>query len=243
MIQIDFNTGSSLNVMNALANLGVLQLGNTTEQLPQDEIRILVDTSIARQVILPPSINFPVGNAKITVVDITGNAATNNITVSCFSVSDTINGAAVYLVNSNSESSRFEVLGANQYFTVNASGGGSGSTGVVIPYTAGGNLGMNRLVMLSAGRVVYFDPTSSSNWGKLVGFTLTSVTTGNTVFVKQSGVITNMGWGLTQDDLYFATTSGLITPTPPPTGIVVPVGVAVDNNNLQILSLEPIIAV
>ena len=76
MTQYLFNTGSTLNVSSIpeFANLN-------TQQLPMDEIRILVDTSIPRTVILPYSAIFPVRNVKITVVDITGNAGANNITV------------------------------------------------------------------------------------------------------------------------------------------------------------------
>ena len=90
MTQYLFNTGSTLNVSSIpeFANLN-------TQQLPMDEIRILVDTSAPRTVILPYSALFPVRNVKITVVDITGNASGNNITVqaSAGSPNDSIAGA------------------------------------------------------------------------------------------------------------------------------------------------------
>lgn len=128
MYPIQFNTGSSLNIADVLANVGAL--GIFTQEMPQEEIRILVDTSIAREVILPATSSFPVQNVKFTVVDISGNASVNNITVSITGgSSDTINGAGSFIIAANFASDRFEVFNINQYFTANYLGGTSAVVG------------------------------------------------------------------------------------------------------------------
>ena len=121
MTQYFFNIGTTLNV----ATIPYFQLLNTQE-LPNEEIRILVDTSVARTVILPYSSQFPVRNVKITVVDYTGGAGTNNITVEASggAPADTINGGSSFVISTNSQSSRFELLNANEWYVLSSGGGG-----------------------------------------------------------------------------------------------------------------------
>lgn len=123
MLQYIFNTESVLNVTSIPNFLEI-----NTAQLPQEEIRILVDTSIPRTVILPYSSVFPVRNVKITVVDTTGAAAANNITVqaSAGSPNDAINGASSFLVNQAFQANRFELLNTNEWAVLN--GGTSGGS-------------------------------------------------------------------------------------------------------------------
>ena len=124
MTQYTFNTGATLNVSSIpeFANLN-------TQQLPMEEIRILVDTSIARTVILPYSTLFPVRNVKITIVDITGAASGNNITIQASTgvPNDSINGSPSYLVTSNFGAIRLELLNANEWSVINVGAGGGGS--------------------------------------------------------------------------------------------------------------------
>ena len=124
MIQHYFNTGTTLIV----ANLELFQKFNT-EQVMQDEIRILVDTSVARTVILPRITEFPVRNVRITVVDVTGSASGNNITVlaSAGSPNDAINGSPSYTISSNFAANRFEPLDNNDWFVINVGSGGGGA--------------------------------------------------------------------------------------------------------------------
>ncbi len=137
MTQYVFNVGSTLNVtaIPEFANLN-------TQQLPMEEIRILVDTSIPRTVVLPYSLLFPVRNIKVTVVDITGNAVSSNITVQASSGSptDVISGASSFVINAAYQAVRFEILNTNQWDVINAGiGGGVGSNPVIILGDAAGS--------------------------------------------------------------------------------------------------------
>ena len=129
MIQILFNSGASLNLSDALANLGYL--GTFTQQLPQQEIRLLVDTSAARTVILPATTDCPVRNVVITILDINGNALTKPITVNPTGGSgDTINGNSSQTINVPYGTASFSVLSTNAWYLQggNLSGGGDTAT-------------------------------------------------------------------------------------------------------------------
>jgi hypothetical protein len=124
MYQYKFDSGLSLNV-SSIPYFAQLQ----TEQLPNEEIRILVDTSIPRVVILPYSALFPVRNIKITIVDSTGLAGANNITVqaSLGAPNDNINGSPTYFITNNFQATRFELLNTNEWAVINGAAGGGGA--------------------------------------------------------------------------------------------------------------------
>lgn len=187
MTQYVFNSGATLNVTSIpeFANLN-------TQQLPMEEIRILVDTSIARTVILPYSTLFPVRNVKITIVDITGNAATNNVTVqaSTGSPNDTIIGSSSFTMNTNYQASRFEVLNTNQWFAVNASGGG-GSSGSRTLITDVDFVGSDYTNAALIGLTPFIDFNVWVNVGANVGGTGTIVNQGDVyTFDSTTGTLT-----------------------------------------------------
>ncbi len=126
MMQYRFDTGSTLRVIDIpyFADFN-------TQQFSSEEIRILVDTSESRTVIIPRTTQFPIRNVKITVVDVTGNAATNNITVEVTSglTNDYINGAATSVINADFQSSRYEVIAENQWSVLGGSNTGGSSSG------------------------------------------------------------------------------------------------------------------
>jgi hypothetical protein len=98
-----------------------------------------------------------------------------------------------------------------------------------------------RVLMCDAGKAVHFDPTDTSNIRKHLGFANNDASVNTTVMVYHDGVIVFSGWGLTPDAVYYATTDGNITTTPPSTGIKMAVGVAIDSNSLKIEFSEPVI--
>ncbi len=133
MIQYLFNTGTTLNVV-ALPQWANLN----TEQIAVQEVRILVDTSVARTIILPYSALLPATrNIQITVVDITGAASANNITVqaSAGSPDDTINGTSTSVINQNFQANRYEFVSTNEWAIINASAGGGGGTPLSVSMT------------------------------------------------------------------------------------------------------------
>ncbi len=122
-MQYRFDTGSTFNVID-------MPLFSTfdTQAYPNEEIRILVDTSEARTVVIPRTTMFPIRNIRITVVDITGNASTNNITVqvTAGATNDYINGASTSVLDEDFQSARYEVVEEHQW---NVLGGSAGTTG------------------------------------------------------------------------------------------------------------------
>lgn len=108
-------------------------------------------------------------------------------------------------------------------------------------YTAGENISSGNVVMLSGGLIYKYDPTDENNYGKAIGIAKTAAITSGTVNVVLSGIVEVVGWGLTQDENYFAGLLGSITTTPPSTGLLNLVGIAKDSNTLIIDIDEPII--
>lgn len=112
---------------------------------------------------------------------------------------------------------------------------------IVNSYVAGTDLNSNSLVMLWRGTVIYYDTTDSDNYYKLLGFTKTSVRAGHLVDIIEDGLVTNPGWGLVQDDTYYAGDGGTITNIPPTSGTSTLVGIAFDSNNLKVNLSEQVV--
>lgn len=100
-------------------------------------------------------------------------------------------------------------------------------------YVAGATIGAQRLLMISGGGVVHFDPTDINNYGKEVGFSLSSGLAGDPIIVSRYGVMDGFA-GLVVDDTYFADVNGLITSTPLTSGISLIVGVGATTTKLSI---------
>ena len=132
MIQYLFNTGSSLDLATLSQTLGL-----DTQEVMNDEIRILVDTSVARTVILPAISSAPVRNMKVTIVDVMGFAVAHNITIqgAIGTPNDAINGTSTFVINSAFGAFRFEPLDVNDWFTVNVGAGGGGGTALAVNMT------------------------------------------------------------------------------------------------------------
>ena len=108
-------------------------------------------------------------------------------------------------------------------------------------FIAGENLGGQRVVKISQGKVYYFDQSDILNAGHLLGITNQAASINENIDVILSGVINNPGWNLTQDGIYFADINGLITLTPSSSGISQRVGTALDSDNLKIEFSEQLI--
>ncbi len=108
-------------------------------------------------------------------------------------------------------------------------------------YTAGENISSGNVVMLTGGQVFKYDPTNELNYGKAIGIAKTAALTGATVNVVLSGSITVAGWGLTQDEIYYATGAGAVSTSPPGSGLIGMIGIAKDSSTMIIDIDEPII--
>lgn len=111
----------------------------------------------------------------------------------------------------------------------------------VITYTAGENIGGQKVVMINAGKAFLFDPTDDNNIGKQIGISNQAAILNDPIDVIEVGQVISAGWGLTTDAIYYAGINGTITTTEP-TGVFVfqRIGVAIDSNTLKLEFSEPI---
>jgi hypothetical protein len=63
-------------------------------------------------------------------------------------------------------------------------------------YTAGATVVMERVVMLSGGKVIHFDPTDENNLGKVAGIAKNAAAINQVVTVVQEVIIPNSGMGM-----------------------------------------------
>jgi len=110
-------------------------------------------------------------------------------------------------------------------------------------YHAGENINSHTAVVLINNLLYAADRTNISHYFAFVGFTLTSVVTGNTVNVQTKGVISLSGWGLTANNYYqLINGSGMIGNVEPiGPGFKQVVGFAETANDLLILKNIPIL--
>jgi hypothetical protein len=108
-------------------------------------------------------------------------------------------------------------------------------------FIAGQILGGQRVVMLSGGKAVYFNPNNENNIGRVLGITKHAAILNASVNVIMDGIIINAGWGLTTDAIYYADNNGMITTAiPAPPFIFQRIGIAVNPNTLKLEFSEPI---
>lgn len=158
-------------------------------------------------------------------------AAANTVTIQSIMPGVLIEGAVSITLTDLNESVVLKFNGYNFYIGSTSSGS---SGGLVDTYIAGAVLGGDRVVMLNGGLLYYYDPTVLANYGKIVGISKNAALVGETVKVTELGLHNNPGWGLTPDSIYYATTAGNITITPPTTGITQVVGYSKDANSMVV---------
>lgn len=95
-----------VNALAPVLDLDTFLSNLSTEQLSNEEVRVVCDPSVALTVNLPRCQNYPIGNLKILITDTTGQAAINNITINAAPATaskpaDKLNGVAVGTVNTN----------------------------------------------------------------------------------------------------------------------------------------------
>ncbi|HNM25506.1 MAG TPA: DUF2190 family protein [Saprospiraceae bacterium] len=106
--------------------------------------------------------------------------------------------------------------------------------GSVVTATAGQNLSSGRAVVSINNQIVYFNPADESHAGLLYGITKTAALTGQSVEVQLSGLFNETGLGFTPNQIVYAGASGVLTHTPPASGLIQQVGPAISANALSI---------
>ena len=106
----------------------------------------------------------------------------------------------------------------------------------ILPCISGEALASGRVVIMEAGRVIYFDPFNENHAGRFLGITKTSVSAADQPINVQTFGLFYASWlSLTPDAVYYIGPSGTLT-TVPYTGITEIVGTALDSTSLQINS-------
>lgn len=100
---------------------------------------------------------------------------------------------------------------------------------------AGQAVSAGRLVtMTGANSVTYFDATNVAHYGKAVGVTMHAASNGAQVKIGVVGPVDLVGIGYVTGTRFWAGPNGTLVSTPPATGMVIPVGYAVDSNTLHV---------
>lgn len=106
--------------------------------------------------------------------------------------------------------------------------------------TAGENIVGGRAVILQANQVYHFNKDTASHYGRVVGISKGSATTGTDVTIAISGLVNGLA-GLTPDALVYGGNTGAITNTAPATGISQILGVSLTADTILIEQKQPII--
>lgn len=112
--------------------------------------------------------------------------------------------------------------------------------GDTIPMTAGENLSALRVVMSGPSGVIYAD-ASSILTSKPVGITMTAATAGQTVQVKAAGIISDALWSWVPNDTIWLGSNGMLTSTPPSSGVAARVGIAMTATSIMVQIHQPIV--
>lgn len=112
----------------------------------------------------------------------------------------------------------------------------SGSAGNSLSafYEAGEVINAGRAVVAENGKVYKFDPANYLHMRGIVGFTKTSALTGAMVEVVFAGYFEDDGITLSPDAPVFAGTNGVLSSTPPASGIIACVGTSVSTKKFLI---------
>jgi hypothetical protein len=109
-----------------------------------------------------------------------------------------------------------------------------------ISIVAGENIVGDRAVVSIGNELFHFDITNVNHYGKCIGISKGSANIGAFVEVVISGTYTT-GLTLTEGEDYYIGTSGVLTTTPPTSGIVQQIGVALTTTEFLINNTKGII--
>lgn len=109
-------------------------------------------------------------------------------------------------------------------------------------YIAGEVLGGHKIVYLKDGKIYLASNTNLECFNRIVGITKHSAIKNGVISIaKNNDTIALTGWGLVPNTLYYLGIDGAITYIQPTTGIVQFVGIAKNENELEINISLPII--
>lgn len=108
-------------------------------------------------------------------------------------------------------------------------------------WIAGENLSGERIVYASSStEVKYADKNSIYDCNSIIGITLHAASINDSIKCQTSGILINDAWNWTPSFPIFLGNNGLITQSPPTTGIMVELGVAISSTAIYINIKETI---
>lgn len=118
---------------------------------------------------------------------------------------------------------------------------GVGGGAINVSGVAGADLGGHRFVVASAGGWMYADNATVANAGLVLGVTTGAIVNGASGYITTEGEITNTGWAFDIAKNIFLGSTGLVTQTPPSTGVLTVVGVPIDATTMYVRILKSIL--
>lgn len=106
-------------------------------------------------------------------------------------------------------------------------------------YTASGTISGDKVVCVTATNDVAIADASTVVAGSVVGISRQGVASGAQVAVQSAGRVTGLT-GLTPAAVYYLGTAGALTATPPASGVVQPMGVALNATTLVLVIGVPV---
>jgi hypothetical protein len=166
--------------------------------LPTDALVSVTSTAAARTITLPAASAF--GNGQfVTIVDESGGASVNNITIARAGT-DTINGATSFVLNKNNSSVTLYSNGSNAWFTsmnLNGAQGAQGLSGQIASYTtafASGSLVAGILTVTHNLSQTYVSVSVYNNSSQLIIPNQITLVNGNSCTVDLNGHVVSGTW-------------------------------------------------
>ena len=118
----------------------------------------------------------------------------------------------------------------------------TGTSGMTAP--AGEAIGGHRAVVLAAsGSAFYADNTNPDHFFRFDGITLNAAAIGDPLSIVQTGIVTEPTWAWTTYGAIYLSTTGLLTQTPPATGFMQVIGVALSATSIFVNQRDPIVTI
>ena len=112
--------------------------------------------------------------------------------------------------------------------------------GVTFTALADQNIDIHRVVRSTATGCDYADSSDLTHLGKVIGITNATTLQGSLVKIWPAGKITDLSFNFTLGPVYL-TTNGFMTQTPPTTGFIQQIGVALSQTTILVQILSPIV--
>lgn len=119
--------------------------------------------------------------------------------------------------------------------------GPAGGTSLTFP--AGAALGGHRAVRLLNGAAIYASNDAPDDRNLVVGITRGAAVEGDDVVIQSVGLMAEPSWSWTPDRQVFLGLNGLLTQTPPTSGFILIIGIAVASDQILIGAKMPIIVI